>query len=183
MSCTGLGLLCVVNVGDASSKGIEAELTGQVTENIDLSLGYTYIDSELKSISDTMLEFMEDGTAFADMVPGTTLAGASKHNLYIGSNIYQPLSNNWQMLYSVNGSYRSKAESTLFVDSFELDSFWLWNVGVSLLTDEWTVRAFVDNVFDERGLLGADPVDQWGPRANAVVSRPRTFGIMGTYRF
>jgi len=183
MACTGLGLLCVVNAGDASSKGFEAEINGQVTENIDINLGYTYIDSELKSLSDDMIEFMEDGTSFADMVPGTSLPGASKHNLYIGANLYQPLSNNWQMLYSLNTSYRSKAESSLFVDSVELDSFWLWNAGVSLVTDHWTVRAFIDNMFDERGLLGADPVDQWGPRANAVVSRPRTFGITGSYRF
>ena len=88
-----------------------------------------------------------------------------------------------RVLYALNGSYRSDAESSLSTDSVELDGFWLWNAGVSLLTEDWTVRVFVNNIDDERGLLGADPVGPWGPNANAVVSTPRTFGLTGSYRF
>lgn len=183
MACTGLGLLCVVNVGDAKSRGIEAELQGRIGDNMDINLGYSYIDTELKSLSDTLLEFLEDGTSFADIVPGVPLPGASKHNLFMGTNYYQELSGGNQMQYSLNTSYRSKAESTLSTDSVELDSFWLWNASASLIMEQWTVRAFINNIFDERGLLGADPVDQWGPTANAVVSTPRTFGLTAIYRF
>ena len=183
IACTGLGLLCVVNVGDSSSRGIEAELHGQMTDNLEIRFGYTYIDSELDSLSATMEEFIEDGTAFADVVPGVPLPGASKNNLFLGGIYDQSLSNGMQLRYGLDASYRSKAESTLFVDSYRLDSFWLCNASVTLVADQWSLRGFINNLFDERGLLGADPVDQWGPRANAVVSRPRTFGLHASYRF
>jgi hypothetical protein len=69
------------------------------------------------------------------------------------------------------------------VGSIEMDAFWLWNANVALVGEQWTMRAFVDNMADERGLLGADEVSLWGPRANAVVSTPRTYGLRAEYRF
>ena len=183
LSCTGLGLLCVVNVGDASSTGIEADLRGQITDNLGVSVSYTYNDSELESLSSDAQEFIDDGTLFADLNLGGRLPGASENTLYLGADYEHNLSNGMSMLYALNGSYRSEAESSLFSDSNELDSFWLWNAGISLIAEQWTVRAFVNNIDDERGLLGADPVGQWGPRANAVVSTPRTYCVNASYRF
>lgn len=183
LSCTGLGLLCVVNVGDASSTGIEADLRGQLTDNLGVSVSYTYNDSELESLSASAQEFIDDGTLFADLNVGGRLPGASENTVYLGADYQQNLSNGMYILYALNGSYRSEAESSLFSDSNELDSFWLWNVGISLAAEQWTVRAFVNNIDDERGLLGADPVGPWGPRANAIVSTPRTYGINASYRF
>lgn len=183
IACTGLGLLCVANVGDAKSRGLEAEVAGQVTENLDLSLSYSYNDSELNSLSGTLQEFLDDGTAFADIETGGSLPGASDHTVYVAGNYRQALSNGMELIYGLNGSYRSEAESTLYVDSVRMDSFWLWNASVYLQADSWGVRAFINNIDDERGLLGADPVDQWGPGANAVVSTPRTFGLSANYSF
>lgn len=183
LSCTFLGLLCVVNVGEASSTGIEADLRGQVTDNLGLSISYTYNDSELENLSDNAQEFIDDGTLFADLNLGGRLPGASENTVYLGATYEQNLSDGMALLYAVNGSYRSEAESSLFSNSTKLDSFWLWNAGVSLVSEQWTVRAFVNNIDDERGLLGADPVGPWGPRANAVVSTPRTYGLTASFRF
>lgn len=183
LSCTFLGLLCVVNVGEAKSSGIEADLRGQVTDNLGVSVSYTYNDSELESLSSNAKEFIADGTLFADLNLGERLPGTSEHTFYLGANYHQNLSNDMHMLYALNGSYRSEAESSLSSDSNELDAFWLWNAGISLVAEQWTVRAFVNNIEDERGLLGADPVGPWGPTANAIVSTPRTYGINASYRF
>lgn len=183
LSCTGLGLLCVLNAGDATSRGIEAELNGRVTENLEINLGYTYLDSELDSLSDTMEEFVEDGTVFAPVVAGVPLPGASEHKLFAGGNYYQSLSNGMELRYGLNGSYRSEAESTLYADSVEVDGFWLWNASITLDAEKWSLRAFINNIADERGLLGADEVSQWGPRANAIISMPRMYGLHASYRF
>ena len=183
IGCTGLALLCVVNAGDAKSSGIEAELRGQLTDNLEFNLGYTYNDSELNSLSNDLIEFNADGTAFTQILPGNSLPGASDHTGYLGATYRQPLANGMEIHYGLNGSYRSEAESALDESSIELDSFWLWNSFVYLQADEWTVRAFVNNIDDERGFLGADPVDQWGPSANSVVSMPRTYGLSASYSF
>jgi outer membrane receptor protein involved in Fe transport len=71
----------------------------------------------------------------------------------------------------------------LYADSVEVDGFWLWNASITLDAEKWSLRAFINNIADERGLLGADEVSQWGPRANAIVSTPRTFGLHASYRF
>ena len=183
LSCTSLGLLCVVNVGDASSQGVEAEINGYVTDNIDVIFSYTYNDSELDSLSSNLKEFTADGTLFAEVEEGASLPGASDHVLYMGANYHQQLSNGMEAVYSVNGSFRDSAESSLDVYSVQVDSFWLWNAAIALNAEHWDVRAFINNIDDERGLLGADSTILWGPRANAVISTPRTFGLSASYRF
>lgn len=183
LSCTFLGLLCVVNVGDASSKGVEAEINGYVTDNLDMTLSYTYNDSELDSLSNNVKDFTADGTLFAEVEAGASLPGASDHVLYMGANYHQQLSNGMEAVYSLNGSFRDSAESSLDIYSVQVDSFWLWNAAVALNSEHWDVRAFVNNIDDERGLLGADSTVLWGPRANAVISTPRTFGLSASYRF
>ena len=75
LSCTGLGLLCVVNVGEASSRGLEADITGQLFNNLVVKAAYTYNDSELESLSSNMKEFLADGTSFNAVVPGVPLPG------------------------------------------------------------------------------------------------------------
>ena len=62
--CTPLALLCVVNAGEADSKGIEIEFSGAVTDAFDINAGYTYADTELKSLSSELNEFNNDGTVF-----------------------------------------------------------------------------------------------------------------------
>ncbi|GAB3278502.1 TonB-dependent receptor [Parahaliea aestuarii] len=183
LSCTGLGLLCVVNVGEASSRGLEAELKGRVTDNLEMQVAYTYNDTELESLSDTLQEFIADGTSFVAVEPGVSLPGAADNSLYLAATYYQNLANGMELVYNLNGSYRDETESSLEVTSITLDSFWLWNAGIGLNRDMWSVRAFVNNLADERGLTAADSAELWGPRANAIVSTPRTFGISARYQF
>jgi outer membrane receptor protein involved in Fe transport len=182
LSCTGLGLLCVVNVGDATSDGLEAEINGYVTDNLDVVVSYSYNDTELDSLSSTLQEFVADGTLFAEVVPGVSLPGTTRNSLFLGANYHQQLGES-EIVYSLNGSYRGSTESTLDIYSTRVDSFWLWNAAVAWRSDQWDVRAFLNNMADERGLLGADETTLWGPRANAVVSTPRTYGITASYRF
>ncbi|MBN7796574.1 TonB-dependent receptor [Parahaliea mediterranea] len=183
LSCTGLGLLCVVNVGEAQSRGVEAEFSGHLSDNLEIRTSYTYNDTELKSLSPTLLEFIADGTSFVAVEPGVALPGASEHTLYLGANYFQDLANGWELVYGVNASYRSDAESSLETSKVTLDGFWLVNAGLNLNADQWSLRAFVNNVADERGLTAADSAELWGPRANAIVSTPRTFGLSARFHF
>ena len=183
LSCTGLALLCVVNAGEATSRGIEAEINGYVTDNIDIALSYTFNDSELDSLSSTLEEFIADGTSFAEVEAGSMLPGAPENVWYMAANYHQQLSNGGEVVYGLNGSYRSATESSLDVYSVKMDSFWLWNAGVAYNVEQWDVRLFLNNIADERGLLGAESDLLWGPRANAVVSTPRTYGVSASYRF
>jgi outer membrane receptor protein involved in Fe transport len=183
LSCTGLGLLCVVNAGDATSQGVEAEINGYLTDNLDFTVSYSYNDTELDSLSNTLQEFIADGTLFSEVEAGVSLPGTTRNSLYLATNYHQQLSNGSSLVYSLNGSYRGSAESSLDIYSTKLESFWLWNAAVAWNAEQWDVRVFLNNMADERGLLGADSTTLWGPRANAIVSTPRTYGVTASYRF
>ncbi len=183
ISCTGLGLLCVANAGEAKSSGIELDVQGQMSEHLNVQVSYSYNDSELSSLSDVLQEFIDDGTAFIAIEAGGSLPGASENTLYVAANYETSPIDGLDVFYSINGSYRSEARSTLFVDDVLLDGFWQWNASASFAAENWSVRAYVNNIADERGLLGADSSSSWGGRANAIVSMPRTFGLSGQYTF
>ncbi len=55
-SLTPMELGGAVNVGDGYSRGIEAELNAQLTEKLNVHLGYTYDLTKLTSISELALE-------------------------------------------------------------------------------------------------------------------------------
>jgi len=181
-ACTPAIYMCAINAGQASTEGLELELVGRPTDNLDLNIGYGYVDSKLDKLADGLDELIESGQVLFDLEPGSKLPGAPDSTLYVGANYNQPLSNVMYLDWGLNGSYRGETESSLGVDSVRMDSFWLWNASLTLSRgDSWYVRAFVHNIADERGLLTADSVEFGGPGANALISRPRTVGLVFRY--
>ena len=67
-------------------------------------------------------------------------------------------------------------------DPARVGGFWIWNASVALTSEDWTVRAYANNIADARGLVSRDPLDALGPRRIALISTPRTFGINLSYR-
>lgn len=183
LSCTGLGLLCVINVGEASSSGIEAELSGSLSDNLDIRFTYTYNDSELDTLSDDLQEFLNDGTSFVSINPGVRLPGSSENSFYMGANYYQDLENGLMLTYGLNGSFKGEARSGLESSSMMLDSFWIWNANLRLEGEDWTAVMFINNLSDERAILGADSPDLWGSRAGAIITSPRIMGVSLSYSF
>ena len=182
-TCTGIALLCVVNAGNAKSRGIEAELHATLTDALSVDLAYTHVDAKLKRLGDRLVEFNDDGTVFSDLGEGLQLPGTPRNSLYAGLEYVRNFSGDLNWIYGVNGSYRSGATSNLTVsDSARVGGFWIWNASVALAGDHWTVRAYANNIADERGLVSRDPLDALGPRRIALISTPRTFGIGLSYR-
>ena len=183
-TCTGIALLCVVNAGNAKSRGIEADLQAALTSALSLDLAYTNVDAKLKRLSDRLVEFNDDGTVFSDLGEDLQLPGTPKNSLYAGLEYVQNFGGDIDWIYGVNGSYRSGATSNLTVsEPARVGGFWIWNASVALASNHWTVRAHVNNLADERGLVSRDPLDALGPRRIALISTPRTFGISLSYRF
>ena len=182
-TCTGIALLCVVNAGQAKSRGIEAELHASLTDALSVDLAYTHVNAKLKKLSDRLLEFNEDGTVFSDLGEDLQLPGTPRNSLYAGLEYVQSLRGGLDWIFGVNGSYRSGATSNLTLsDSARVGGFWIWNASVALTSEDWTVRAYANNIADARGLVSRDPLDALGPRRIALISTPRTFGINLSYR-
>lgn len=183
-ACTALPTVCAVNAGKAKSQGVELEVQGNLTDRLDINFGYTYVDAKLKELSADLLEFNADGTLFSAIGVPVRLPGTPKHSAFIGANFTQPLQNDMELVFGANGSYRSEARSDLSdFQNVDLDGFWLLNLGVTLNADAWSMRAFVNNVADERGATGAFSTAVFGDTATSYISMPRTYGLTLSYRF
>lgn len=191
----------VLNMGEARSRGVELEFSGNLTENLEMTLGYSYADAELTDPDAEAAEIaigdpfnsptaadlttqVATGNA-ASILKGTDLPGVSRNTLSLDLAYYQELDNGMSLLYDINGTYRSKTSGELDPTvSTTADSYQMWNAFISLDSGEaWTARLYVDNILDEIGVINSANLSDNGPRRSQIISRPRTVGFGLSYTF
>ena len=189
---TAFGFGSTTNGGKARSQGIEFELHGQVSEQFSFDLGYSYTDAEVREdveIVDLIgsgpgvLRTIEDGSPLPS-VPENSVTLNADYEHAVFSSVLPGSTLHW----NVNGSFRDDAQSDfdpVTVASFDMDDFWIWNVSLTLQTENnWSARLFVRNVFDEEGVTGGlPPAFATDKSSGFFVSRPRTIGLGISYRF
>ena len=174
---TPLAIIGVINAGEASTQGIELEVAGNVTENLNVNVGYSYTDATLDSLSPQAL------SAFLDLVVDEELPGTPKHAATLAATYSQQLRNGWELLYGVFGSFRGTAATTADISNGNTNPFTVFDLSLALNTDKWTVRAYANNVGDEIGITTRRIPSQWGAASEANIIRPRTLGLTFTYRY
>ena len=179
--CTPFALTCVMNLGKAESQGVEFDIKGNITDNIDVIFAYTYLDAEVKEILPAASADLTAG--FAAFEEGRELSGAPENTLYMGARYVYPVSGNMDLMLNVNGAFRDETESDTVANSVRVDSFWTWDASAALSADRWTVSAYIDNIGDERGIVARLSPQNYGPRSLGVISNPRTFGVNVRYSF
>lgn len=193
----GLGFK-VVNAGELRQQGLELDMQSQLTEQLYMALGLSYLDSE-----------------FLDYPNGTNLPGfdASESQDLSGSrNNFSPeyqasLTLEWRdqlgsdLEWFMRGEYQYVAEQSVSGQTDNnpasvQDAYGIANLrsGISALAGSWSVTGFVKNVADEgycqatyyqplAGALGlTDPVTG-NAMTRCIVSEPRTYGVEYRYRF
>jgi len=191
----------VLNMGEAESKGIELEFSGAVTDNFYVTLGYSFVDAKLTNPDPEAAEIAIGNPfdspdaaslaanvatgASAALLAGTRLPGVSEHTASLNLEYVQELSNGWSLTYDLNGTYRSETSGELDpTNATTADAFQLWNAYVILDNGKsWSVRLFVDNMFDEIGVINSANLAQNGDRRGQLISVPQTIGVGLNYRF
>lgn len=206
---SGYPVAIIENAGSATIQGVEIEGHWRVTQELQLSLSYTYLDTEyddftvrsnskstiLTAPGCTPVEY--DGRQLCEIdLSGNELERAPKHSLvmmagYTRSADALVRGTNW--FTEIDGMYQSKR----YIDQSNtrtLDGYWLSNLRTGLTGDRWEVYAYVDNLFDDDTVRTADiktgDVDRviLGLSASttaiiATLPDPRTYGIRTTFRF
>ena len=191
----------VLNMGDAETNGVELEFAGQLTENLHMTLGYSYTDAKLTdpdnlgaelAIGDpygyTTIEETDAAAATgasAAILKDARLPGVARNTFSIDFEYTQNLDNGMFIVYDINGTYRDETlgelDPTLATTA---DSFQMWNSYILLDSgDAWTARFYVDNMFDEIGVINTQNFEENGPRRSQIISKPRTVGLGMSYRF
>ncbi|HUJ53118.1 MAG TPA: TonB-dependent receptor [Steroidobacteraceae bacterium] len=156
------GITSIVNAGNAKSEGIEAEFNWQATEHLNLSAYGTVLFKD-----ETTTLFCEpnhdtgapQSTCTGDGIaaePGTQMPGIPR-NKANGIARYQ-----FEM-----GRYNSFVQGTVVYQSgttYSLENtrnyagttaaFGTFNLSAGIGLNSWTLEAYINNVFDERGQLG-----------------------------
>ncbi|WP_339674066.1 TonB-dependent receptor [Dasania marina] len=176
-SCGDLVLNCVINAGDAESKGIEAQIEGNVSDNLSVGASYTYADAELTSIGS------QTSYTTTEIAEGNQLPQSPKHSASWSATYTQMLSNGIDVAYFLGATYRGETETSINANSIRTKAFTLWDAHVAVNTEQWSVRLFVDNIANEIGVTGEENVLDWGSSARVNISRPRTVGVSGYYNF
>jgi outer membrane receptor protein involved in Fe transport len=176
----------VTNGGRARSRGFEFEANWQVSDPLSVSLGYAYADAEL--IDDFEIRTLD--SSLTDQMGGIAGAGAAgsptpgtpKHSATIGIDYRHELSDDRALLFHVDGNYRSKILRNLESSTqpaFYLKGYSMWNPSITYETPRWSLTAFVDNVFDVKGVNAIDSLtpDVANRQRSIFISRPITAGL------
>lgn len=188
-----LGWPAVLNGGDAESKGVELEFSGQLTNALSYSVGYAYADAT----------FVEDfciaaslGFGFLDPCAisgsnGDQLPASPKHS---GSTtlLYERMIGNRWVTTSLNANYKGRMRTAIPsagqpTTEETLSSYWTVNASLAVEQGSWEAFAFVQNLLDERAVLSL-PARTGSPRTNGLermetIIRPRSIGIGVRYRW
>ena len=164
-----VGSLLVGGNAEATSQGLEAELTTLITPDWQLGVSYGYLDAEYDIYELGDLDFS-----------GNKLPQAPEHSFSINTQYYWILENGSEIDLSAVYSWQdefyldpSNAASTLQPSYGLLDARLAWR------RDRWEVSAWGRNLTDETFRIHtfisniAGTVDLWG--------LPRTYGITLTY--
>lgn len=156
------------NADDAEIVGFETDIQWLPTENLKLSFGIATLDTENKDVSYSGLELPN--------APELSYNGSVRYSIPISADLESVVSFNFnyvdETFKAVENHRRSLAEDYTLV-----------NVRWSLVSDEWELAAWVQNLTDEEYVV--EIFDQADLLGNYIVysGAPRDYGVSFTYRW
>ncbi|MEQ8263858.1 TonB-dependent receptor [Pseudohaliea sp.] len=154
VSTPPLGFAVILNASEASSTGFEAEFSAALTDNLTVFAGGNYTESELDEdlLSNQITgEITEAGTALPNVPEWAANAGFEYSAPAFDAT-------NWY----VNGSwaYTGAYDTALGPRGVTLGEFSVFNAGVGLRSDRWSVDLLITNLTDESEIVAENNFDR-----------------------
>jgi iron complex outermembrane recepter protein len=178
-SLTPLSLPSAANVGNAYSRGLELDTTASITHHLAVKLGYTYDETKL-----TSFDF-----AFAQNVtvplppPGGPLPGTPKSSVALSVEYAHVDFAGGELRYALDSHYQSAVLSSISNTAIKVPGYTMLDGLVTFTRSQWLGSVYVDNITNTLGINAVTDPTFWGNRYQAVISRPRTFGLRFGYSF
>lgn len=205
----GSGLLVprTDNAGEAEVFGVEIDLSWAATENLDLGLSYTYLDTEYTDfvqLTGSLNQIAYAGnctpvtdaggnTVCAVSFSGNQLEFAPENSLALTGQYQRSINSGLDWYVGGNAAYTD--ERFVAADNnLALEDYWLVNLRAGLIGERWELTAYMDNALENTAAKeGLDNIDSrylaFGggvlvPNgARYLLPDPRTYGVRATYRF
>jgi len=159
------------NVGTAEINGLEFELDWAANDYLDLFGSFSYIDSELTDIPETLV----------NITPvGSNLPYAPENEGVVGARYYQEIGEFSAVYQGVFKWTDSRFNSLAANGRVELPSYTQVNLSATISKDDWKATFFIDNATDSLGQVAAGSADNV---FRISPTRPRTIGVRMSYDY
>ena len=147
------------NIPESDILGFELEGTARITENLGLSAGIGYLDTEISELNREL-----------DAVPEMTANVALDYAYFISNDLEIVGRFDW----------RHQGEFILSRGVFEIDAVDFIDLRLGLRKNNWSVTGFLKNALDEQ--YATEPI-HFGTFIARAFSPPRSTGVEVGYRF
>lgn len=184
------GFYVAQNGGKASSRGLEMELSGKLSDAWRYGMSYAYIDAKL---DEDVLR--ADKPSVITAVKGTRLPGTAKNTFSVSLENTQMFENGWYWTNRINSYYQGDTENAIS-SSTKVKNTWKafsqWGFSSTLMGDNWSATFFVKNLTNNDGItggflessMGTSPgQNYYGNGSKVLISQPRTIGISANHNF
>ena len=177
---TPLVLPAALNIGEAYSRGLELELSANLTDHLAGQLDYTYDQTKLPSLSPL---FVYPDVSVPPPAIGSPLPGTPKSSIALGLEYGHIPVAGGELRYAINGHYQSSVIPALSATVPTVAGFTMLDTRLSFTRSHWVGTLYLDNLTNNLGVTSYQDPAIYGNRAQAVVSRPRTVGLTLAYSF
>jgi len=170
---TPLALPGAINVGEAYSRGLEAEMYGVFTDHWTAQFDYTYDQTKMTSLNALALTGLTvppppAGSALPGTPKNTAAATLAYEHVHVGEG---------ELRFAVNAHYQSSLIPALSATIPTVGGYTIVGARASYTRSHWNSTLYVDNLTNQLGVNSYTDPSQWGKYYQALVSRPRTIGI------
>lgn len=189
------GFYAATNGESARTQGMELELRGYLTDNLEYGVQYAYTDAELTDDLFIPAGNQANPATIQRASAGERLPSTSEHTFSASLQHTHELEGDFYLVSRVGAYYQSDSRNALGDNpTFDIDlpSFWIANASTTLHADNWSATLYVKNLFNEEGVtgvlsegyMGTDPDENFlGNSSKQYITQPRTIGVALSYQF
>jgi iron complex outermembrane recepter protein len=177
---TPLVLPGAINVGNAYSRGVEAEMFFAVDRHLGAQLDYTYDQTKLTSYN----ALVADGLSVPPPPVGAPMPGTPKNSVAVTLTYGNVMIANGEMRYSVSAHYQSPVTPALSATIPVVPGYTMVDTRLSYTYSHYEITAYCNNLTNNLGISSySDPFNYSPQNYQAIVSQPRTVGLTLVYSF
>jgi iron complex outermembrane recepter protein len=178
---TPLVLPGAINLGEAYSRGFEAEISANITDHLTGQLDYTYDETKVTEYSALA---QGSGNLSVELPAlGGPLPGTPKNSAAIGLEYGHVKFAGGEMRYAVDARYQSSLLPAISASIPMVAGYGMVDARASYALPHWVATLYVDNLTNELGISSYSDPANYGKYYQALVSTPRTFGLSIAYYF
>ena len=180
LQLTPLVLPASLNIGEATSKGLESEIDALLTSHLEAQLDYTYDQTRLTSLNPL---FVQPNTSAPPPALGSPLPGTPKSSLALTLQYGHLAVGSGELQFALSAHYQSATVPALSATVPTVGGYSMLDARMAYTVSHWMTSLFVNNLTNNLGVTSYQDPAIFGNRAQAIVSQPRTIGLTVAYSF